>query len=172
MCVCEGKRTPTGCCHNCYHGIIFLKYIGIIRQWITFFCIFWRKPIFSTRKKNLKWNYVFTLKCFQHKFVRLFFHVNHLESCLQGLGKGMSALRCIQRLAHLADTIDWLIDSSFIHKLKWLFLLSCPPVLPKDDVGLGTVVGSAIYNVMFVISMCGLFATSVNIFCLFFIIFL
>lgn len=30
----------------------------------------------------------------------------------------------------------------------------------KDDVGLGTVVGSAIYNVMFVISMCGLFATS------------
>lgn len=30
----------------------------------------------------------------------------------------------------------------------------------QDDVGLGTVVGSAIYNVMFVISMCALFATS------------
>ncbi|XP_076461771.1 putative sodium/potassium/calcium exchanger CG1090 [Babylonia areolata] len=33
-------------------------------------------------------------------------------------------------------------------------------VLGLDDVGLGTVVGSAIYNVMFVISMCALFATS------------
>ncbi|KAK6185112.1 hypothetical protein SNE40_007418 [Patella caerulea] len=33
--------------------------------------------------------------------------------------------------------------------------------IAKDDVGLGTVVGSAIYNVMFVISICGLFAGSV-----------
>ena len=32
----------------------------------------------------------------------------------------------------------------------------------QDDVGLGTVVGSAIYNVMFVISVCALFATSVS----------
>lgn len=32
--------------------------------------------------------------------------------------------------------------------------------IAQDDVGLGTVVGSAIYNVMFVISMCALFATS------------
>ncbi|XP_071089712.1 probable sodium/potassium/calcium exchanger CG1090 isoform X2 [Haliotis cracherodii] len=33
--------------------------------------------------------------------------------------------------------------------------------IAKDDVGLGTVVGSAIYNVMFVISICGLFAGAV-----------
>ncbi|XP_046548363.1 probable sodium/potassium/calcium exchanger CG1090 isoform X1 [Haliotis rubra] len=33
--------------------------------------------------------------------------------------------------------------------------------IAKDDVGLGTVVGSAIYNVMFVISICGLFAGTV-----------
>jgi len=33
--------------------------------------------------------------------------------------------------------------------------------IAKDDIGLGAVVGSAIFNIMFVISLCALFAGSV-----------
>ncbi len=33
----------------------------------------------------------------------------------------------------------------------------------QDDIGLGTVVGSAVFNIMFVISICALFAGSVSI---------
>ena len=36
-------------------------------------------------------------------------------------------------------------------------------VLFQDDIGIGTVVGSAVYNVMFVVSICAMFAGKVSI---------
>ena len=36
-------------------------------------------------------------------------------------------------------------------------------VLFQDDIGIGTVVGSAVYNVMFVVSICAIFAGKVSI---------
>ena len=35
-------------------------------------------------------------------------------------------------------------------------------MLFQDDIGLGAVVGSAVYNIMFVISVCALFAGAVS----------
>ena len=36
----------------------------------------------------------------------------------------------------------------------------------QDDIGLGSVVGSAVFNIMLVISVCAIFAGAVRMFCL------
>jgi Ca2+/Na+ antiporter len=46
-------------------------------------------------------------------------------------------------------------------KLEQCLIKEC--FFQQDDIGLSAVVGSAVYNVMFVISLCALFAGSVSL---------
>lgn len=52
--------------------------------------------------------------------------------------------------------LDWVL---LLDQLYIMSILTCF----QDDIGLGTVVGSAVYNVMFVISVCALAAGMVSI---------
>ena len=48
------------------------------------------------------------------------------------------------------------VNNEIIIKMKCKFI-------PQDDIGLGTVVGSAVFNIMFVISICALCGGMVSI---------
>lgn len=47
--------------------------------------------------------------------------------------------------------------------MDWWWLLLCAGVfIAKGDVGVGTIVGSAVFNILFVIGICGVFVTQVR----------